>query len=215
MFRLLLVRCFPPFLAVFLLNSLQRCDIIIILSIFTTWTLTEAIVENEITNRDAKQSTLDENSRTYILGAHILAWYAPLINCWLIPGATSSLWFSVGVTLTLLGALLRIISVYTLGSYFTGHIQVQSDQEICEKGVYGLVRHPSYIALFFLNIGFSVATRAWLAFVVVTITTLIANHIRVSVEEKVMNKYFEKNYKIYCLRVPRWVPSFRSRFQAI
>ncbi len=214
MVRMLVLRCSLPAITVYWVPSLHRWDLVAILAVLTIWMIAETAIENEIANCAAVSSSHDRNSRQVILGAHLIAWWAPLINCLLWPGSPGIVWFSVGAGVTLIGASLRVIAVHTLGSDFTAHVRVCGNQQLCESGVYGLVRHPAYVALFLLNIGPSLATQAWAALFLVAGASLLANSVRVSVEEEALTKYRDMPYKSYCLRVPRWFPSVGRQTRA-
>jgi protein-S-isoprenylcysteine O-methyltransferase Ste14 len=53
-------------------------------------------------------------------------------------------WTIAGVLLTLVGLGLRVWSVYSLGKYFSGHIEAFEGQSVIETGPYRLIRHPAY-----------------------------------------------------------------------
>ncbi len=50
-----------------------------------------------------------------------------------------------GILVTVLGTLLRVWSMRTLGRFHTGTLQTQPDQSVVERGPYRLVRHTSYL----------------------------------------------------------------------
>ncbi|WP_428262082.1 methyltransferase family protein [Haliangium sp.] len=213
--RLLLLRSVPPALAVAVIPSLRRWDFALVILGLSAWMLAESLVEDELTNRAAVASSHDRGTRFFILGAHLLAWWAPLAEGLLRGQPPAAGWFLVGFSVMALGAVLRVIAVRTLGGSFTAHVQVRDGQGVCERGVYGLVRHPSYVALFFLNTGPSLAVGAWISSFAVAAATLYANHRRVGVEEAALAQHLGAGYHDYCARVPRWVPTLRLLQRAI
>ena len=60
-------------------------------------------------------------------------------------------WF--GVILFTLGGLLRLAPVFVLGRRFSGLVAIQRDHELLTDGIYGFVRHPSYLGLFVSALG--------------------------------------------------------------
>lgn len=207
--RMLLLRSGPPALAVAAIPALHRWDLVAILCGLSAWMLAESIVEDELANRDAVASTHDRGTRFFILGAHLLAWWAPLLEAALWVDRPHLPVFVAGSVALTFGAVLRIVAIRTLGRSFTAHVQVRDGQGVCGQGVYGLVRHPSYVALFFLNIGSSLAAGAWVSLAIVAACTLYANHRRVEVEEAALSRHLGASYREYCRYVPRWFPAIR------
>jgi len=60
---------------------------------------------------------------------------------------------SLGATLWLFGAALRIRTYGDLGSFFRYDISIQKDHRLITTGPYSIVRHPSYSGLLLANIG--------------------------------------------------------------
>ena len=52
--------------------------------------------------------------------------------------------------------ILRIWCYKALGSLFTFEITIRPDHKLITSGPYAIVRHPSYIAIVFMNIGVTV-----------------------------------------------------------
>lgn len=207
--RLVLQRSAPPALAVALIPSLRRWDFALVIFGLSAWMVVESLVEDELSNREAVTSSHDRGTRFLILGAHLLAWWAPLVEG-AAHGARPALhWFLAGACFMGVGAALRVAAVRTLGRSFTAHVQVRDGQGVCDRGVYGLVRHPSYVALLFLNTGPSLAVGAWISLSLVAAATLYANHRRVGAEEAALAQHLGAAYREYCERVPRWVPPLR------
>src|SRR5437870_11806939 len=94
--------------------------------------------------------------------------------------------FAVGVSLILLGSLLRRYCWRTLGEYFTGDVRARAEQPVIRSGPYSLVRHPSYTAGMMMFIGIGVALGSWFSFLLVTLATITAYGYRVSVEERAL-----------------------------
>ncbi|KAK6974318.1 protein-S-isoprenylcysteine O-methyltransferase [Favolaschia claudopus] len=65
--------------------------------------------------------------------------------------------FGLGVSIIILGSLLRGWCFYTLGQHFTFHVTVASNHTLVTTGPYAYVRHPSYTAVFMMLQGCSLA----------------------------------------------------------
>lgn len=55
-------------------------------------------------------------------------------------------WFAVVVV----GILLRIAAILTLGKYWSYHIEIRCEHEVIRHGVYKYLRHPAYLGNIFI-----------------------------------------------------------------
>ena len=53
----------------------------------------------------------------------------------------------LGVVLFAAGGVLRIWPVFVLGHRFSGLVAIQPGHKLVTSGVYGVIRHPSYLGL--------------------------------------------------------------------
>ena len=125
---------------------------------------------------------------------------------WPIPAGSEKPLFAVGVTLILLGSLLRRYCWRTLGEYFTGDVRAKSDQPVIRSGPYRLVRHPSYTAGLMMFIGIGLAFGSVLGLLLLTITTIAAYGYRVAVEERVLVQAIGEPYRVYMTESKRFIP---------
>jgi protein-S-isoprenylcysteine O-methyltransferase Ste14 len=59
----------------------------------------------------------------------------------------------LGVLLYASGGVLRLAPVFILGRRFSGLVAIQPGHRLVTTGLYGIVRHPSYLGLFVLMLG--------------------------------------------------------------
>jgi protein-S-isoprenylcysteine O-methyltransferase Ste14 len=211
MARLVLTRAVPPAAAALALPGLRRLDVGLPLTGLAAWTISEALAEHEPANHTAAGGTQDRRTRHGLVGVHLLAWWAPLAATALRPAHRSRAALLLGTAMLAGGAALRIVAVRTLGEYFTGHVRVTGEQRVCDRGVYALVRHPSYTGLFLLNVAPSVSAGAWRAAASVAALTAASIGARVAVEERSLAAVLGEPYRTYRARVPRWLPKLRTR----
>jgi protein-S-isoprenylcysteine O-methyltransferase Ste14 len=83
--------------------------------------------------------------------------YTDREELWMIDGETVR-W--LGVVLFAVGGALRIWPVFVLGSRFSGLVAIQSGHTLVTSGIYGVIRHPSYLGLLIGSLGWlSVGSR--------------------------------------------------------
>jgi protein-S-isoprenylcysteine O-methyltransferase Ste14 len=68
---------------------------------------------------------------------------------------------SIGVALMILGSILRVWSVHTLGQYYSGHIETWNGQTVIQTGPYRLLRHPGYAGNILQVIGLPLVVNAY------------------------------------------------------
>ena len=110
-----------------------------------------------------------------------------------------------GVFLLAAGGALRIWPVYVLGNRFSGLVAIQPGHTLVTTGVYGTIRHPSYLGLLINSVGWSLAFRsgAGLLMTALLIPPLVA---RMNSEEKLLAEQFNGEYDEYRKRTSRLIP---------
>jgi protein-S-isoprenylcysteine O-methyltransferase Ste14 len=203
---LLGTRSLPAFAAVALVPRLRRAEVVVPLAGLTAWTVGEALVEDEAANRAAVGSADDAGTKRLMVGAHLLAWWAPLLETAVRSRRRRSRrTFLPGLVLLASGGVLRLVAVRTLGRAFTGHVAVADDHALCDRGVYRWVRHPAYTGLLLLNVGPSIAAGSPASAGVVAATTLAATGRRVRAEERALGRALGERYTRYAQRTPRYL----------
>src|SRR5215207_1091498 len=66
----------------------------------------------------------------------------------------------VGVALFAIGGALRIWPVFVLGHRFSGLVAIQPGHALVMNGVYGRIRHPSYLGLLVNSLGWALTFRS-------------------------------------------------------
>jgi protein-S-isoprenylcysteine O-methyltransferase Ste14 len=65
----------------------------------------------------------------------------------------------LGVVLFAAGGALRIWPVFVLGRRFSGLVAIQPGHRLVTTGIYGVIRHPSYLGLLINSLGWALAFR--------------------------------------------------------
>lgn len=112
-------------------------------------------------------------------------------------------WF--GVLLFAIGGALRIWPVFVLGSRFSGLVAIQPGHELVTSGVYGVIRHPSYLGLLINSLGWALAFRS-LVGVLLTAFTIVPLIARMNAEERLLLARFGDEYEAYRARSRRLIP---------
>ena len=136
----------------------------------------------------------------------LLAGYLPAYTdrreFWTLDGDTVR-W--LGVVFFVAGGALRIWPVFVLGRRFSGLVAIQPGHTLVTTGVYGVIRHPSYLGLLVNSLGWALAFRSGVG---VLLTALVIPPLvaRIRAEEKLLRTQFGREYDAYCVRTSRLIP---------
>lgn len=105
--------------------------------------------------------------------------------------------FWIGCAVTIVGIILRLYSVLTLGKSFTISVQVDLKQKIIQTGLYRYIRHPAYSGSILSLIGIALAIRSIIGTIVtITIIAVIYGY-RIKIEEKTLESNSKTDYQEY------------------
>jgi len=139
-----------------------------------------------------------------ILGAAqaYLPAYTDRMDFWTFDGNTVR-W--LGVALFAGGGVLRMWPVFVLGNRFSGLVAIQPGHTLVTSGIYGVIRHPSYLGMLVTTMGWALAFRSGVGLLLVAllIPPLVA---RIRAEEALLRSEFGDEYDAYRARTARLVP---------
>jgi protein-S-isoprenylcysteine O-methyltransferase Ste14 len=136
-----------------------------------------------------------------LLDAYLPA-YTDRKEFWTIDGDTIR-W--LGVVLFAAGGALRLWPVFVLGHRFSGLVAIQPGHTLVTSGVYGVIRHPSYLGLLVNSLGWGLAFRSGVG-VLLTALTMLPLLARIRAEERLLRTQFGDEYDAYSARTSRLVP---------
>jgi protein-S-isoprenylcysteine O-methyltransferase Ste14 len=111
----------------------------------------------------------------------------------------------LGVVLFAAGGVLRLWPVFVLGERFSGLVAIQPRHTLVTSGVYGVIRHPSYLGLLINSLGWSLAFRSGVG-VLLTVLLIPPLLARIDAEENLLHSEFGDNYNVYRSRTWRLIP---------
>ena len=111
----------------------------------------------------------------------------------------------LGVVLFAAGGALRLWPVFVLGNRFSGLVAIQSGHTLVTNGVYGVIRHPSYLGLLINSVGWSLAFRSGVG-LILTLLLILPLLARISAEENLLHAQFGDAYNVYCSHTWRLIP---------
>ena len=136
------------------------------------------------------------------LASAVVPPYADRIDFWTIDGETTR-W--IGVAVYVLGGALRLYPVFILGRRFSGLVAIQTNHTLETRGIYGIIRNPSYLGMIINMIGWGLAFRGWSG-VAIAFFLLIPLVARIRSEERLLREHFGAEYDAYFTRTWRLIP---------
>jgi len=111
----------------------------------------------------------------------------------------------LGVALFAAGGALRIWPVFVLGHRFSGLVAIQPEHSLVTRGIYGVIRNPSYLGLLINSLGWSLAFRSGVG---VLLTALLIPPLlaRINAEENLLRSEFGDEYDAYRSLTWRLIP---------
>jgi protein-S-isoprenylcysteine O-methyltransferase Ste14 len=119
-----------------------------------------------------------------------------LIYSIFVPLKLGTMWFYIGLPITLLGLVTRAIA---LGNWATTPLN-----EPITRGLYHYSRHPMYLTDFLFLMGLGIATASWIL-LLFSILWFATGFILANPEELDCLKKYGDSYRQYMNRTPRWI----------
>jgi protein-S-isoprenylcysteine O-methyltransferase Ste14 len=128
--------------------------------------------------------------------------YSDRVGFWTLDGGALR-W--LGVALFGGGGVLRIWPVFVLGRRFSGLVAIQPGHELVTGGVYGVIRHPSYLGLLVSTLGWAFLFDSGVG-ILLTVLILVPLLARIASEETLLESQFGARYAAYRTRTWRLLP---------
>jgi protein-S-isoprenylcysteine O-methyltransferase Ste14 len=176
--------------------------------IWITWCASEILLNRLMRSNSGDKKGQDKGSLRFIWIMIALAISSGFIfaNYIKVPISNQPLISVIGLYIIIVGMVLRFISIWTLGNYFTVDVTIRDNHKIKKDGFYRVIRHPSYSGSLLSFIGFGISLNNWLSLTTVVILVMISFLYRIKVEEKILIDQFGNEYLEYKRNTYRLIP---------
>lgn len=173
--------------------------------VYWVWVLSE-VARHRWSRKEKVRAQADRGSLVLIyislfLGLG-LAFAIAATRAGLLPRA----FFSVGITMMLLGVALRQWAISLLGRHFAVTVRVLANHHLVQSGPYRYIRHPAYAGSLLTLVGLGVVLRSWLAALAILLIFTAAYSYRIRVEEALLAQELGEEYVAYRRRTKRLIP---------
>ena len=110
-----------------------------------------------------------------------------------------------GLALLVAGTVFRLRAMLELGRRFSAKVALQSDHALHTTGLYAALRHPSYLGLLLMDVGFVGVFRSSVGLVLLPVAVWMFVR-RMDVEERFLAERFGGAYRDYVQRTARLIP---------
>ena len=176
---------------------------------YSIWIISElfgAVLIPKLRQRGATRVKRDRGSGALVILTVLLSISVALTFGYNGIGMLPDWAYYLGISLMLLGIVLRQWAIAVLGRFFTLTVKVAEDHKVIDKGPYKVIRHPSYTGILVTFIGLGLAVQSAGALVVLLALYGISFGYRISVEEKTLLSELGKDYGDYMKRTKRIIP---------
>lgn len=145
--------------------------------------------------------------------AAVTSWFEFFIEIYFWPWLKHNIAiFMVGITICIIGEILRKLAIITANSNFNHVVQYRKaeDHNLVTHGVYKYMRHPSYAGWFWWSIGTQVILCNPVCIILYTIVSWKFFHARIFMEEITLVNFFQQKYLDYQKRTCTGVPFIRG-----
>lgn len=110
-----------------------------------------------------------------------------------------------GVAVLAVGGTIMFWSVMDLGRQYSPEVTIQEEHRLVTTGWYQHLRHPRYLGLILMLLGFALVFRSWPGLIA---TALAAGALiwRIFDEEKMLRQEFGQEWEAYCQHTWRLIP---------
>jgi protein-S-isoprenylcysteine O-methyltransferase Ste14 len=173
-----------------------------------TWFLSEIIYKQKLQSTENDKKGKDSSTLMILWVVIILSIAGAVmlsdISSFQISENTSILY--MGEVLILMGIILRLVIIRSLGKYFTVDVTIKEDHKIKKEGFYSYLRHPSYAASLLTFLGLGLYLNNWISLAVAVIPPFLAFSYRIRIEEKALIEQFGEEYREYRKTTKRLIP---------
>ncbi|GEM_PF-1918226 len=118
-----------------------------------------------------------------------------------------------GILIFIIGWGIEFQAIKTLKYNYSPDLHIRKGQELIREGIYRFTRHPYYLGTIFCQIGMALALLSYPGISLTFAALIPALSYRIRVEEKLLSRYFQTEYKIFQDCTGRLLPRLSNSHQ--
>lgn len=161
---------------------------------------------------DALSTNNEKHFLPYLASASVLlVFWASISSHANSHNLDSYLQLVVASLIVLSGVLIRTVSIKVLNQFFVSHVGLTKNHQLVKTGLYSLVRHPSELGLLLICFGVPMLMSSLVGLCCTLLLVLPLSIYRISLEDKIINATFGKDFVTYKSSVPALIPNLLQR----
>ena len=112
----------------------------------------------------------------------------------------------LGLIIIIFGLVIRWNAIITLREYFTVDVNVTKNQKVVNRGIYKIIRHPSYLGALVSFLGLSIVFSNIFAIIIINVPIILVFLHRIKIEEGVLIQNLGQEYVDYSKSTKRLLP---------
>jgi protein-S-isoprenylcysteine O-methyltransferase Ste14 len=104
------------------------------------------------------------------------------------------------------GLAIRATAIRQLGRFHSPLVEVKGDHQLVDQGLYGLVRHPSYLGATVAMIGIALTMANVYSLIIIPLAAFVGYLYRMHAEEALLLSELGDAYRAYSARTARIIP---------
>lgn len=187
------------------LGALSHPAFLTMLAGMIAWT----VIENALLRQDEPKDYAAKRQTRMMQAAVMVSIFAGVVDLFHLPALlaprTTALTLA-GITVLAAGAGIRFVAIRTLDRHFSYELRVEPGHELVQRGVYAVLRHPSYLGLVLIAVGATLALQSVLGALVALPVVGAVVVWRISTEERMLRAAFGESFERYAQRSWRLLP---------
>ena len=111
----------------------------------------------------------------------------------------------VGLTFIVLGYTIAVVALITLRGSYSATLVIRKDHKLITHGIFRLIRHPIYLGIIVVTIGFPVYALSLYGLIIMLVLIPIFL-VRIGIEEKMLTDEFGDKYRAYQKETSKLIP---------
>ena len=167
--------------------------------IWAIWMLSEVLLTIIVRSGKSDKKGQDKGTLAMIWIVIFVAMFSGIFisNNWRFIIANSNLVLYTGLSVIVIGMLIRFYAIWLLGRLFTVNVTIREGHTVKKDGIYRMVRHPSYSGSLLSFVGFGLSLNNWISLFTITIPVAAAFIYRIKIEERLLIAQFGDDYLDY------------------
>lgn len=184
---------------------------IIFIATYLIWFASEILLARLLRSKSTDKQDTDKNSLSLIWITVITSIFIAVVISMKVymPIYLGRYVQYVGLAIILVGIVLRLMVVVSLGTFFTVDVTIRENHRLKKDGFYKYLRHPSYFASLLSFMGLGISLNNWMSFILITVAIITVFSIRIKIEEKLLITQFGPEYLEYKKATSGFIPFIR------